>query len=167
MVETVGNAPTATILQGSSAPCAVPVEHDPEKWIPVFGKDHAPKHMVPRVGFEPTSPRLQRGAFTRSASWANWCGRRESNPDLESGALALCLRAAPAWRWWMWHGFEPAQHRGAGLRPAGFSHSLHIQNCARTAAIHGLAGLAQSGRRGVVRTPGLTVRNRALCPAEL
>jgi hypothetical protein len=53
--------------------------------------------MVPGVGFEPTSPRFQRGAFTRSASQANWCGRRESNPDLKSGALALCRRAAPAW----------------------------------------------------------------------
>jgi hypothetical protein len=30
-------------------------------------------------------------------SAANWCGRRESNPDLESGALVLCPRAAPAW----------------------------------------------------------------------
>jgi hypothetical protein len=28
--------------------------------------------LVPRVGFEPTSLRLQRSAFTRSASWANW-----------------------------------------------------------------------------------------------
>jgi hypothetical protein len=40
--------------------------------------------VVPGVGFEPTSPRLQRGAFTRLASQAmsNWCGRRESNPCL-------------------------------------------------------------------------------------
>lgn len=63
-------------------------------------KDHlqpAAYPVVPGVGFEPTSPRFQRGAFTRSASQANWCGRRESNPDLKSGALALCLRAAPAW----------------------------------------------------------------------
>jgi hypothetical protein len=24
------------------AACVPPLEHDPEKWIPVFGKDHAP-----------------------------------------------------------------------------------------------------------------------------
>jgi hypothetical protein len=51
---------------------------------------------VPGLGFEPSSPRLQRGAFTRLAFQANWCGRGESNSDLESGALALCLRAASA-----------------------------------------------------------------------
>ena len=48
--------------------------------------------MVPGVGFEPTSPRLQRGAFTRLASQANgdWCGRQESNPCLCGGAARLC-----------------------------------------------------------------------------
>jgi hypothetical protein len=44
-------------------PCAVPV--------------------VPRVGFEPTSPRLQRGAFTRLASSAKWSGRAGSNCSSE------------------------------------------------------------------------------------
>jgi hypothetical protein len=36
-------------------------------------KDLTPRmgDMVPGVGFEPTSPRLQRGAFTRLASQAN------------------------------------------------------------------------------------------------
>ena len=48
--------------------------------------------MVPGVGFEPTSPRLRRGAFTRLASQANsdWCGRRESNPCLRVGTARLC-----------------------------------------------------------------------------
>ena len=38
--------------------------------------------VVPGVGFEPTSPRLQRGAFTRLASQAHWSGRRDSNSCL-------------------------------------------------------------------------------------
>jgi hypothetical protein len=38
----------------------------------------------------------RRAARCRSRR-TNWCGRRESNPDLKSGALVLCLRAAPAW----------------------------------------------------------------------
>src|SRR5262245_21356093 len=48
--------------------------------------------MVPGVGFEPTSPRLQRGAFTRLASLAcsDWRGRRESNPCLRVGNARLC-----------------------------------------------------------------------------
>lgn len=35
--------------------------------------------MVPGVGFEPTSPRLQRGAFTRLASQAIAVGAAEGN----------------------------------------------------------------------------------------
>src|SRR5262245_6549601 len=35
----------------------------------------------------------------------------------------------------MWHGVEPAQRKGAGLQPAGFSDSLHIRNC-RAVALH-------------------------------
>jgi len=27
------------------------LEHDPEKWIPVFGKDHAQKRMIPKSGY--------------------------------------------------------------------------------------------------------------------
>ena len=48
--------------------------------------------VVPGVGFEPTSPRLQRGAFTRLASQAiyEWRGRRESNPCLRVGTARLC-----------------------------------------------------------------------------
>jgi hypothetical protein len=73
LVEQRGNAPRATILQGSSAPLCLP--------------------LVPRRGFEPRSLRLLRSAFTRLAYEANWCGRGESNSDLGSGAPALCLRA--------------------------------------------------------------------------
>src|ERR1700747_1110962 len=35
----------ASISLGSgikSPPCCAVLEHDPEKWVPVFGKDHAP-----------------------------------------------------------------------------------------------------------------------------
>jgi hypothetical protein len=35
--------------------------------------------LVPGVGFEPTSPRLQRGAITRSASQASWIGAADGN----------------------------------------------------------------------------------------
>lgn len=69
--------------------------------------------LVPGVGFEPTSPRLQRGAITRSASQAlppmlhsqrdaragcdsghpkapqKWSGRRESNPRLRVGSAPI------------------------------------------------------------------------------
>jgi hypothetical protein len=57
-------------------PCAVPV--------------------VPRVGFDPTSPRFRRGAFTRLASSANWRGRWELNPGRLSGAQTLDRRATSA-----------------------------------------------------------------------
>ena len=36
------------------------IEHDPEKWVPVFGKDHAPtSSLVPPAGFEPASTGLK------------------------------------------------------------------------------------------------------------
>ena len=80
-------------------PCACP------DWVCLGGQTLAPRArsdgekgptpantVVPGVGFEPTSPRLQRGAFTRLASQANsdWCGRRESNPCLCVGNARLC-----------------------------------------------------------------------------
>ena len=52
MVESVGAAPTAPILQGSAGPWSTP-------------------QLVPGVGFDPTCPRLQRGAITRFANRAN------------------------------------------------------------------------------------------------
>jgi hypothetical protein len=57
--------------------------------LPIELSSH--QELVPGVGFEPTSPRLQRGAITRSASQAvlNWCGRGESNSFRRSGAPAL------------------------------------------------------------------------------
>ena len=53
-------------------PCSACTEQwrdgsDPREW------------KVPGVGFEPTSPRLQRGAFTRSASQANSVGAADGN----------------------------------------------------------------------------------------
>ena len=53
--------------------------------------------MVPGVGFEPTSPRFRRGAFTRLASQANWRGRGESNSFRRSGAPALNQSTTSAW----------------------------------------------------------------------
>jgi hypothetical protein len=35
--------------------------------------------MVPGLGFEPSSPVLQTGAFTRLAFQAYWCGLGDSN----------------------------------------------------------------------------------------
>jgi hypothetical protein len=69
---------------GGPDPCSACTERwregsDPTNWV------------VPGVGFEPTSPRFRRGAFTRLASQANWCGRRESNPRPLSGAQGLYL----------------------------------------------------------------------------
>ena len=58
--------------------------------------------MVPNRGFEPRSPALQAGAFTRLACWANWCGHAESNRGCECGALADCrnlLSAGIGERW--------------------------------------------------------------------
>lgn len=51
---------------------------------------------VPGRGFEPRSPRLRRGAFTRSAYQAHWRGCRSSNPGLMSGGHLLDLQATPA-----------------------------------------------------------------------
>jgi hypothetical protein len=51
---------------------------------------------VPGRGFEPRSPRLQRGAFTRLAYQAHWRGCRQSKPGLMSGAHLLDLQAIPA-----------------------------------------------------------------------
>src|SRR5262245_42579516 len=78
MVEHLGLEANSISLQGRSAvparapkgvlrgpdPCSACTERwregsDPREWV------------VPGVGFEPTSPRLQRGAFTRLASQAN------------------------------------------------------------------------------------------------
>ena len=55
------------------------------------------RRLVPGVGFEPTSPRFRRGAFTRLASQANWCGRGESNSFRRSGAPALNQSTTSAW----------------------------------------------------------------------
>ena len=55
--------------------------------------------MAPRVGFEPTSPRFRRGAFTRSAFWANGpsspCGLPPS-PRLRRTGRAACRADASA-----------------------------------------------------------------------
>ena len=81
VVEHFGLEPNPIFLQGRPAPLRVPR-----------------MELVPGVGFEPTSPRLQRGAFTRLASQAsavsgvlNWSGRRDSNSRLCVGAAGLYL----------------------------------------------------------------------------
>ena len=51
-----------------------------------------PEIVVPGVGFDPTSPQLQCGVVTRSASQAIfWSGRRDSNSRLCVGAAGLYL----------------------------------------------------------------------------
>ena len=93
-------------------------------------KDHpltTASPVVPRVGFEPTFPRLQRGAFTRLASWANiWSGRRVPIP-LPRAWRARALPLSYVRIWWVWHGIEPAQHGGADLQSAGFPSPLHTR----------------------------------------
>ena len=66
-------------------------------------KDHLSPTTSPvsgaQGGIEPPTraPSTRRSTAECGARAPNWCGRRESNPNLESGALALCLRAATAW----------------------------------------------------------------------
>src|SRR5689334_19547288 len=55
------------------------------------GRDGAPG----LIRTEPL-PLFRRTCRPRSLRGHDWCGRRESNPDLECGALALCRRAASA-----------------------------------------------------------------------
>jgi hypothetical protein len=86
MVEHLGLEPSSISLQGRSAdPARTPIgclggqtllrvkRSDGEK-----GPTPA-NTVVPGVGFEPTSPRLQRGAFTRLASQANGIGAADGN----------------------------------------------------------------------------------------
>jgi hypothetical protein len=95
-------------------PCAVPV--------------------VPRVGFEPTSPRLQRGAFTRLASSANWSGRWEIEPivpTLATWCSAIELRP---------HG---GKWKESNLLPAGTAftarrrHQPVLMTLPKRKAVHG------------------------------
>src|SRR5262249_13455103 len=43
---------TGNICRSCAFTCLAgpPLEHDPEKWIPVFGKDHAPTNKLERDG---------------------------------------------------------------------------------------------------------------------
>src|SRR5262245_8035421 len=53
--------------------------------------------VAPRVGYDPTSPRFQRGAFTRLASSADWWAETESNRHRLCGAFtAPWARQCPA-----------------------------------------------------------------------
>ena len=67
--------------------------------------------VVPGVGFEPTSPRLQRGAFTRLASQANVIGAADGNRThvcawaTHGSAIELRTLVHRA-------GLEPAKHIG-------------------------------------------------------
>lgn len=87
--------------------------HPPVCRTSVLPLSLATHQMVPGRGFDPRSLRLQRSAFTRLAFRA-WCGRRESNSNLKSGALALCLRAASAW--WVPGRVERLARRGPRLQ---------------------------------------------------
>ena len=79
MVEHLELEPSSISLQGRSAdPARAPIGFawGPDPLLRVQRSDGetglTPANtVVPGVGFEPTSPRLQRGAFTRLASQAN------------------------------------------------------------------------------------------------
>jgi hypothetical protein len=82
LVEHLGLEPSSISLQGRYAdPARAPIGFTlggqtlrlHVQWSDGEKKDLTPRmgDMVPGVGFEPTSPRLQRGAFTRLASQAN------------------------------------------------------------------------------------------------
>ena len=90
MVEHLGLEPSFASLQGRPAdPARAPIGFS--QWgqtlqLRVHGamarrEGLTPRmgEMVPGVGFEPTSPRLQRGAFTRSASQAKSIGAADGN----------------------------------------------------------------------------------------
>ena len=91
-------------------PCAVPV--------------------VPRVGFEPTSPRFQRGAFTRLASSANWSGGWKIEPivpTLATWCSAIELRPRMWWAgtWWArtwWAGMDSNHLRMNGAFTERWAH---------------------------------------------
>ena len=61
--------------------------------------------------------------------------------------------------WWVWHGFEPAQHKGAGLQPAGFSNSLQTRETGC-----GLRG--RTGRKVAYETTWITNRSARTKMAE-
>src|SRR5712691_10051385 len=83
--------------------------------------------VVPRVGFEPTSPRLRRGAFTRSAFSAELerpAGNDPASSRWQREALPLSYGRVVCGA-----GFEPAKDRAVGFTdrfrwPLGYPHAL-------------------------------------------
>src|SRR5207245_1918316 len=66
LVETVGNAPTATILQGSSAPLCCPYGGPEENQASVFRCEATSPRLVGRDGVEP--PQTMRGVYSALGS---------------------------------------------------------------------------------------------------
>src|SRR5271170_7403555 len=58
------------VARRAEAAAADAVEHDPEKWIPVFGKDHAQKISPPRRYLAGARPAAFASAMAIGASWA-------------------------------------------------------------------------------------------------
>src|SRR5262245_53612788 len=118
MVEHLGLEANSISLQGRSAvparapkgvlrgpdPCSACTERwregsDPTNWV------------VPGVGFEPTSPRLQRGAFTRLAAQAMRTGAADGN---RTHVCALAMHGSAIELRTLVHraGLEPAEPEG-------------------------------------------------------
>lgn len=125
VVEAVGNAPTAAILQGSPAPCAVP-------------------ELVPGVRIERTPSRFQRAAMTSSATRA-WSGQGESNPASERWQrAALPLSYGRDW----WAGTELNRHRLCGAFTAPWARQCPA--CPRLVA----GPRVERGSERLMRPPG-------------
>ena len=131
MVEHFGLEPNSTSLQGRSADPAraannFPIGGQTRLRVQRSDGETGPtpaNSLAPGVGFEPTSPRLQRGAFTRLASQANssWCGRRESNP---------CLRVVAQ------HAFGMTTTRGSAIELRTLIPENGAQSRTRTCEAH-------------------------------
>lgn len=94
--------------------------------------------LVPRAGFEPASPRLQRGAFTRLASLA----RLERPGGIEPASRRWRRRALPLSygreSWWGADGIEPLACKGLRLQRSGGT-SLPLLALPETGAFERLA----------------------------
>jgi hypothetical protein len=72
------------------------LEHDPEKWVPVFGRDHAPtKNLRPALGFDGDPSRSRAGfADDAIAALANAAGAATPHAglldDRRHAVIMLC-----------------------------------------------------------------------------
>ena len=115
--------------------------------------------MVPRVGFEPTSPRLRRGAVTRSAFSAELerpAGNDPASSRWQREALPLSYGRVVCGA-----GFEPAKDRAVGFTdrfrwPLGYPHAFG----SREALSRALPVMSRAGPRACLQQVGGSVRVR-------